>query len=479
MNALDLILSFRNDLVRHFTRNDHFYLYDYIYWVLVSGVVEYPQLKNDAGLIRYLNSKSNHHLTNLELAIWSARQDLRDAFSNENPVPLFRDWLAIHGVKEYDLGWALSCRSSDGSAPAIGDGVNVLGYFGAPNGIGEDARMFVECLASKRISYSAINVGEKEPCGIECSALDDPRGFKYAVNVFCMPAVEHVRQYFECPKELSGFYNIGYWPWEFSDWPAKWKNYFSLVDEIWVSTSHIYDAVVKYTDKPVFLMPMAVAVRKNQPSKATRDAFGIPADAYVFFFSFDLNSSINRKNPYAVFDAFFIAFKLGCEDVALVIKIQRPKATSPDWDAFKALCAADSRVILIEDTLSKAELHLLYASCDSFVSLHRCEGFGRNIAEAMLLGMHIVTTGYSGNLDFCTGYDVDLVSYTLKEVRPGEYMYADGMVWAEPSVNEAAGYMRAAYVEKKRGWLYSSFERFSQEYVGRSYLSRLEDIWSK
>lgn len=477
MNALDLILSFRNDLVRHFSRNDQFYLYDYIHWVLVSGVFEYPQLKNDAELIRYLNSKSAHHLTNLELAIWGAREDLRNAFSNESAIPLFRDWMAIHGVKEYDLEWTLSCKPSGSSASAIRNGVNVLGYFGAPNGIGEDARMFIECLASKRISHSAINVGEEESKDVKCLALDDRQGFRYSVNVFCMPAVEHVRRYLECPEDLSGFYNIGYWPWEFSDWPAMWKDYFSLVDEIWVSTSYIYDAVVKNTEKPVFLMPMAVDVGNTQPSKAARDAFGIPTDAYVFFFSFDLNSSINRKNPHAVFDAFFAAFKSGCENVRLVIKTQRPKAASPDWEAFKILCAADSRIVLIEDTLDKTELHELYASCDSFVSLHRCEGFGRNIAEAMLLGMHVITTGYSGNLDFCTGYDVDLVSYTLKEVKPGEYMYADGMVWAEPDVNEAARYMRAAYVERKRGWLYSNFERFSYEYVGRSYLPRLEKIW--
>lgn len=477
MKALDLILSFRSDLARHFSKNGQFYLYDYIYWVLVSGILEYPQLKNDAELVRYLNSKSTHDLTNLELAIWGAREDLRDAFSNGDAVALFRDWMAVHGVKEYDLGWALSFRSSDASASAVLDGVNVLGYFGAPSGIGEDARMFIECLASKRISYSAINVGEEEPKGIECLVLDDPQGFRYSVNVFCMPAVEHVRRYLECPKDLSAFYNIGYWPWEFSDWPAGWKDYFSLVDEIWVSTSYIYDAVVKNTEKPVFLMPMAVDVGNTQPSKTARDAFGIPADAYVFFFSFDLSSSINRKNPYAVFDAFFTAFKVGCENVTLVIKIQQPKVASSEWDAFKILCAADSRIVLIEYTLNKTELYGLYASCDSFVSLHRCEGFGRNIAEAMLLGMHVITTGYSGNLDFCTGYDVDLVSYTLKEVKPGEYMYADGMVWADPDVNEAAGYMRAAYVERKRGWLYSNFERFSYECVGRSYLSRLEKIW--
>lgn len=477
MKALDLILSFRSDLARHFSKNGQFYLYDYIYWVLVSGILEYPQLKNDAELVRYLNSKSIHDLTNLELAIWGAREDLRDAFSNEDAVALFRDWMAVHGVKEYDLGWALSFRSSDASASAVLDGVNVLGYFGAPSGIGEDARMFIECLASKRISYSAINVGEEECKGIECLVLDDPQGFRYSVNVFCMPAVEHVRRYLECPKDLSAFYNIGYWPWEFSDWPAGWRDYFSLVDEIWVSTSYIYDAVVKNTEKPVFLMPMAVDVGNTQPSKTAREAFGIPTDAYVFFFSFDLNSSINRKNPYAVFDAFFTAFKFGCENVTLVIKIQQPKVASSEWDHFKTLCAADSRIVLIEYTLNKKELYGLYASCDSFVSLHRCEGFGRNIAEAMLLGMHVITTGYSGNLDFCTGYDVDLVSYTLKEVKPGEYMYADGMVWADPDVNEAAGYMRAAYVERKRGWLYSNFERFSYECVGRSYLSRLEKIW--
>lgn len=139
------------------------------------------------------------------------------------------------------------------------------------------------------------------------------------------------------------------------------------------------------------------------------------------------------------------AFPLGSADAArvgLVIKVQRPEHADPAWSALKAWVRADARIQLIELTLPKPELLALYASCDCFLSLHRAEGFGRNLAEALQLGLHVICTGYSGNVDFCAPPYADGVDYTLIPVESGQYPYSADQVWANPDVDHAATLMR-------------------------------------
>ncbi|MGH9582417.1 MAG: glycosyltransferase, partial [Bryobacteraceae bacterium] len=92
--------------------------------------------------------------------------------------------------------------------------------------------------------------------------------------------------------------------------------------------------------------------------------------------------------------------------------------------------------------LRRPELHELIAACDSFVSLHRSEGFGLGIAEAMYLGKPVIATNYSGNVDFTKQDNSCLVDYRLVPVKPGEYLFPEGQVWADPNVDQAAMYMR-------------------------------------
>ena len=113
-----------------------------------------------------------------------------------------------------------------------------------------------------------------------------------------------------------------------------------------------------------------------------------------------------------------------------------------DWDRFSAEAAEDPRIMLLNRTLSRAEILDLYRACDCFVSLHRAEGYGRGIAEAMLLGKPVITTGFSGNLDFTTNETAALVGYELVPVKKGEYPFADGQVWADVDIEHAARSMK-------------------------------------
>lgn len=204
---------------------------------------------------------------------------------------------------------------------------------------------------------------------------------------------------------------------------------------------------------PVRFMPMAVELgpvaHVGCSRQTVRKHFGLPEMARLFCFAFDLNSSIHRKNPQATADAFLSAFPAGHWGVAqagLVIKAYLPAKPHAAWERLKALASKDVRIHIVEETLPRAELLALYQACDCFVSLHRTEGFGRGIAEALQLGLHVITMGYSDNVDFCKlpqfAHQVDLVGFHLVDFKAGQYPYHEGRVWADANVEEAAKYMR-------------------------------------
>lgn len=178
----------------------------------------------------------------------------------------------------------------------------------------------------------------------------------------------------------------------------------------------------------------------------SRDTLRLPEDVFLFLYIFDFNSYLARKNPFATIDAFRRAFP-DDDTVGLVFKTMNSQAQDPVWRKFLAACQADKRIHLLDRTLERGEILGLVESCDAYVSLHRSEGFGRTLAEAMLLGKPVVGTDFSGNRDFL---DADLgfpVRWRRRAVKPGEYPFvnaADRAWWAEPLTADAARQMQAA-----------------------------------
>jgi hypothetical protein len=299
-------------------------------------------------------------------------------------------------------------------------GVNLIGYAFGQLGIGEDARMAARALRAAEVPVTMLNFppGADIPQNDFSMASHVSELGPFAFNIFCMTALENGRYYAERgSRQFADRYNIAYWPWELSGWPKQWEAMLDLVDEVWVSTQHTFAALAPLCAKPLYLMPMAVelgGITAFASRKKARESFGLPVKARLFCFSFDLNSSFHRKNPQACIDAFLQAFpRDACAEdaVGLVIKAHRPGKRHAAWATLKALAAKDTRIHIVERTLPRPDLLALYQACDCFVSLHRAEGFGRGIAEALQLGMHVITTGYSGNIDFCRPPDADLVRY--------------------------------------------------------------------
>ncbi len=176
--------------------------------------------------------------------------------------------------------------------------------------------------------------------------------------------------------------------------------------------------------------------------------FGLPRDAFVFLFVFDFHSYMERKNPAAVIDAFNHAFRKN-EDAVLVLKCSRPEFNPTGLGALKER-AKGLPFQVIDQVLSREEINTLIRLSDCYVSLHRSEGFGLTIAEAMTLEKPVVATAYSGNMDFMTTGNSFPVNYRLVELDRDHGPYRKGNVWAEPDMEHAAELMRFVYENRDR-----------------------------
>jgi glycosyltransferase involved in cell wall biosynthesis len=497
---VDLILQLRPDLRSHFdigtpgTPDGWLRFYE---WLITAGHAEYRSLSCDPDFLSLLHRRHPPtKLSLLELLIYAIRKDVRAEHPVGEDVNGYIGWFERHGIDEHGLSHWFAPPPSDATATRP-FGVNLIGYAFGQLGIGEDIRMAAGAMKDAGIPFSVVNFapGPHVPQGDRSIEAHLRHDAPYSVNLVCLTAIEHGRFYAEHGRTLTdGRYNIGYWPWELSRWPDEWKGLTRLVDEVWVSSTHTFDALASELSVPVLLMPMAVDL--GRVARRSRADFGLPQGARLFCFSFDLKSSIHRKNPRACVEAFLRAFPKGngrkaptlpsprgegeeVPEVGLVIKVHPPRGRNAAWAELKALAARDKRIHIVEETLSRPELLALYKACDCFVSLHRAEGFGRNIAEALALGLHVIATGYSGNMDFCQPPHCDLVRYRLVKVRKGQYPYGEGQVWAEPDVDHAAGLMRqfaARPTPRKRPALDKAY---SVESVGQNYRLRLAQVTQK
>jgi glycosyltransferase involved in cell wall biosynthesis len=324
-------------------------------------------------------------------------------------------------------------------------GLNIYGFAYGELGIGEDLRMAVDCCEAAGIPYHVINVdaGDTRQADLHLKGRvnDSAEPPPYNTNLFCLPAFDTVSRVFmqKGAVVFDGYRNIGWWPWELAVFPKAWKPYaFELVDEVWASSTFLENMYRKATDKPVKLMPLAVSVARMKP--CPRKHFGLPENKFLYLYIFDFNSSIARKNPMATVQAFKKAFKSSDNTVGLVLKTMNTKLNNVLWQAFLIECQKDKRIQLITETLDRPEVLGLINACDAYVSLHRAEGYGRTLAEAMLLGKPVIATNYSGNVDFMRDgcFPVD---YQMLAIEDNDYQWVDQKdegFWADAQVEHAA-----------------------------------------
>jgi hypothetical protein len=400
--------------------------------------------------------------------LWDDEPDVRARFNGPND-PALREWLFAHGGARWPvltdprlalargdqkLPWTAYSRyipvvdrvnkpSNKWLLPAkpnLPFGVNLIGHARGRLGIGEDVRMAVRALDAAKIPFSLrdVAVGSNVEVDDEISHLISSE-MPYKITMFCTTGMEMVRAIGKMGQyKQEGRTVIGFWPWELPEFPALWHHAYAHVDEVWASSRYSHDAYARSAPVPVRHMPMAVCV--NESAGKRRVDFGLPEKDFLYVYAYDALSRDSRKNPEACLLAFDRAFPRGDEPVGLVIKAHRG-SESPAWQALRNRAAQDKRLFLIDESLPRGALLDLYRACDCFVSLHRAEGFGRNIAECMALGRPVIVTAHSGNMDFTRWDSAALVPVKLHEVSRGEYPYAARQIWAEPDIDAASWQM--------------------------------------
>lgn len=358
------------------------------------------------------------------------------------PAALFariRQYLQQHDLRSHALPIS--------TAIVRAEGCNIVGYFETPNGVGEVARSLAAAARAHAIPLALHTIHVAGQTSLR-TLLPGPlrSDHPYDVTILCANAdqVEHVIRH-EGRKFLDGHRRIGYWCWELSKFPDAWQEQSRFFDEIWTLSSFCTHAIAPEVSCPVLTVPPAILL--SDQLQYTRSTLGLPEQRFLFLFMFDVQSIIERKNPFAVIEAFKRAFRPE-EPVTLVLKYTNADASAGLRDKLHT-ATENASILLMDEPLSREASHGLIRAADSYISLHRSEGFGLTIAEAMACAKPVIATGYSGNMDFMTPENSFPVRYELRELQEDAGPYARGNSWAEPDIDHAAALMRQVYSDRE------------------------------
>ncbi|MDF2082844.1 glycosyltransferase family 4 protein [Bacillus pseudomycoides] len=400
--------------------------------------------------------RHNTYIPNLLYEIYKNRPDLQKAFPDalrRNQMGLLK-WAQYNLANEYyeeDDFFSrfniiksedyLSKQDNTRVSRYLKKGINLVGYARLEVGLGESCRLAARAIQSANIPFGIINYPLPFPSMDLSWEHKEIKRPLYNVNIFHMnpdlfPAVH---------KELGdaffhGRYNIGYWHWELPDIPEEWSSSFKLVDEIWVPSSFVLDSVSKKTNLPVICIPHCIQV--ECPNDIDRQYFGFPTDRFLFLSMYDIRSVSERKNPVASIKAFQEAFSKDDPSVGLVLKVNGAQNNLKEIRQIQNLIGDSNNIYLINQTLSRGEINALIQSVDCVISLHRSEGFGLVLTEAMYLEKPVIGTNWSGNTDFMDSENSCPVNYNLVNVGKDYGPYKPYQIWAEPDIEHAIYYMR-------------------------------------
>lgn len=322
-------------------------------------------------------------------------------------------------------------------------GVNIIGYLADETGVGENARGVMRALTAHSFPLAWTMARSSLPRQNDRSVLHLPEGHPYKVNLFCVNADQITTAYHDLgPDFFAHKYNIGYWFWELDTFPAAWRDRFQYLDEIWVGSSFVQNALAHVAPIPV--VNMGVDTERKIDSPLTRTKLNLPEDKFIVLFTFDMLSIIQRKNPYAVIEAYRRAFGPDFADTQLVIKVTQ-LAKFPEHAAPLREAIASINSIMIDRYLDRFELDSLFNICDVYISLHRSEGFGLTLTDAMGMGKPVIATDYGGSTDFVNVANSYPVAYHLIDIDKDYGPYQQGQTWADPDIDHAAQLMRHVF----------------------------------
>jgi glycosyltransferase involved in cell wall biosynthesis/mannosyltransferase OCH1-like enzyme len=403
-----------------------------------------------------------------------------ELLKNHQIVPLNRPWLYLYGVHQqntwdpqhFDTHWQMAqsrfiqdaywaavqklsdqlptsaylkalqlpTRSND-PAPNQDRGINVAGFVNEGFGINEGVQYCLAALQAQQIpcGFNPMAKGRSETIGDPPNSTNPyPVNLLHAnPNMLLDPQQRVLTSLGD--RYFQGKYNIGYWVWESQQsFPQQWMQAFQHFDEIWTPSSYSQSCLARVSPIPVITIPHSIQL----PSivQHSRADLGLPTDSKVFLFIYDALSLAARKNPEGVIKAFNQAFDVRDRRATLILKT---KGLSPsELEKLTQLIAAHPQIKIINAHFDRDQLNALLYHCDCYVSLHRSEGFGLTLAEAMFYGKPTIATGFSGNMDFMNSHNSFLVKYRPITLGENISYFATGTIWAEPDLMEVSHYLR-------------------------------------
>ena len=380
---------------------------------------------------------------------------------------------------------ASSGAQPDSAIAAAPEGsVLLIGYIDAQLGLGQSLRGLALAMSQTDRPFSiypfGVGVEGRRAGSYMPERYDEARS--HTINVIEVGTNELPTVFAHIGEaHFRDSYNILRTYWELSRAPEAWRDHLARIDEIWAPNPFIAESFRTIFAGPITVVPPCLDLPELQLDGHKH--FGLSADRFHFLFSFDYFSFPQRKNPLAVLRAFRRAFPDPATPVGLVIKSTGAVEHFPTLKrALRAAALDDERIRVIDESLTRQEMLALLAAANCYTSLHRAEGFGFGLTEAMALGKPVIGTDYSGNTEFLTPETGYPIPYSLRPVGSDEYIYPQGQVWADPDEDACAVAMARVFHEpeeaKARAAVGQRFvlHRYGAANVGGIVNSRVREI---
>lgn len=337
-------------------------------------------------------------------------------------------------------------------------GIDVIGFVSANCGLSVAARTTVRILAenSHNVAIADITLGggrSSRDHTFDHLLLPEGAPLPHGIRLFHLnpPVIGQILEKKPAWCRSDQTFNVAVPFWELPQLPDFWIRDLQNMDLVLCPSRFIEQTVATTPMDPmpaVRHFPQTVFLPERH--RPDRIRFGLPDQGLCFVVSFEIASDMERKNPWAAIEAFNGAFAPD-ENVWLVVKVSaalQNEVIEQQRERLRSIAAASDRIVILDRQMSYEEVISLYESCDVYVSLHRSEGLGLGLMEAMLLGKPVIATAWSGNMDFTTDANSCLVGYRLVPVRSPVYEQLLGSkrsLWADPDIADAARWMRQLY----------------------------------
>jgi glycosyltransferase involved in cell wall biosynthesis len=420
-----------------------------------KGKCDFPPLANDSqeSVLAWLNKQipESGRLNVSLFDVWKGQPDLQAAF----PLALGKDakrlvwWAHKYGIGEGKINEStikiyetpMQAAKSSNELPLTKKlGVNVAGYFKGEFGVGQFGRLVARASIASGLPVTTLVNRRTESRQDEEFEFTDSKAF-YPVTIGSINADQFALWLEEIPSKVKSHSKfVGVWAWEIESFPKHMHTAFDYVDEVWAISSFVRDSIQPHTRKPVLVFPCPI-IAPSISEKLDRSAIGLSEKDEFNLFMFDYFSIFKRKNPLDLIEAHILAFP-DESGPKLIIKTINGQSHASQQEQLRYAVGTRTDIIIINSYMSREQLHSLLSECQTYISLHRSEGYGLTLAEAMSLGKPVIATGYSGNMDFMKPGNSILVPFELVPVGQDAFPYPEDSRWAQPDIEFAANSMR-------------------------------------